>query len=45
MTYKKLINIKTTQKEGLEAIQRQIIENGKDISLMQLISDSIDVFY
>lgn len=44
MTYKKLLNLKTKQKDGLDAIQRQIIDNGGEVSLMALISDSIDVF-
>lgn len=44
MTFKKLVNIRNEQKEGLDAIQRQIVDNGGDVSIMALISDSIDVF-
>lgn len=44
MAYKKLLNLKTKQKDGLDAIQKQIIENGGNVSIMQLIGDAIDVF-
>ena len=44
MTHKKLLNLKTKQKDGLDAIQRQIVDNGGKVSIMQLISDAIDVF-
>jgi len=44
MAFQKLVNIKNEQKESLEAIRKQINENGEDVSLMALISDAIDIF-
>lgn len=44
MAFQKLINLKTVQKNELEEIQRQIMMNGGNVSIMQLISDAIDVF-
>jgi hypothetical protein len=44
MKFKKLVNLKTDQKDGLDDIQRQVNENGGNVSLMTLINDSIDVF-
>jgi hypothetical protein len=44
MAHKKLLNLKTKQKEKLDAIQREIIKKGGEVSIMALISDSIDVF-
>lgn len=44
MAFQKLVNLKNGQKEGLDSIQRQIVDNGGEVSIMALISDSIDVF-
>ena len=42
--YKKLVNLKCEQKDGLDDIQRQISANGGDVSIMELIVDSIQIF-
>lgn len=44
MVFQKIVNLKDGQKESLDSIQRQIIDNGGEVSIMALISDSIDVF-
>jgi hypothetical protein len=44
MAFQKLLNLKNEQKESLESIQRKINEQGGNVSLMALISDSIDIF-
>lgn len=44
MTFNKLINLKTHQKDGLDEIQFHISENGANVSLAELISDAIDIF-
>lgn len=42
--FKKQLNIKTKQKNDLDKIQRQIIENGGNVTLMDLINDAIGIF-
>ncbi|ADZ10370.1 hypothetical protein Metbo_2155 [Methanobacterium lacus] len=42
--FKKQINIGIEQKTDLDAIQRQIIENGGKVTLMDLINDAISIF-
>ena len=44
MTFKKLVHLKDAEKEGLESIQGQIIQNGGDVSIMELINDAIEIF-
>jgi len=44
MAFQKLVNLETDQKNELDEIQRQIIENGGNVSLMALIIDAIDIF-
>jgi hypothetical protein len=44
MTFKKLIDLKLDQKDGLDDIQFQVRENGGSVSLAVLISDAVDIF-
>ncbi|MBZ2165209.1 hypothetical protein [Methanobacterium spitsbergense] len=44
MTFKKLIDLKLEQKDGLDDIQFEISENGGSVSLAELISEAIDIF-
>lgn len=42
--YKKLIYLRLEQKEALDEIQKEIEENGGQVSLVRLIQDSIQIF-
>jgi hypothetical protein len=44
MAFQKLINLKLKQKNELDSIQKQIKENGGDVSIMELIDDAIQIF-
>lgn len=44
MAFQKLVNLKIKQKKELDNIQKQINENGGNVSIMELIDDAIQIF-
>lgn len=44
MAFQKLVNLKIKQKNELDSIQKQINENGGDVSIMELIDDAVQIF-
>lgn len=42
--YKKIVNLKTEQKDALNEIQQTVKENGGYVSIMRLTQDSIQIF-